>query len=111
MPQIRYKKSDLIKLISKKVKINKLHTLSVVNILIEEIITELKNNNKIIIRNFGYFIVNKLKPKKIKSIVNNKIKFVNSTYALRFRLYENIYNLIKQSVENEKKSKNNSICL
>jgi nucleoid DNA-binding protein len=54
--------------------------------LIEELIFELKNGNKIIIPNFGILEIKNLKPKKIKSIKTGKLKFAKKTKALRFSL-------------------------
>lgn len=80
--------------------IHKWHILSILNILIEEIIKDLKNGKNLHIKNFGYLSLNKLKPKKIISL-NSQTKFVKSTKSLRLRLSKHIYNFFKHQYINK----------
>lgn len=75
--------------------IHHLHIFSVINILIEEIIKELKADNKINIGNFGIFSIKTIKPKKIVSITNKEIKFVDRTKVLRFNIARKLLKIIK----------------
>jgi nucleoid DNA-binding protein len=75
--------------------IHHLHIFSVINILIEEIIIDLKSGKEIDIGNFGIFSLKELKPKKIISIINREIKFVDRTVALRFNIARKLTNLLK----------------
>lgn len=103
----RFTKNKLWGLVSKKLNysIHRLHILSIINILIDEMIKELKQGNEIKIPGFGTFTVNELKPKKIRSVVSKKIKFAQRTKSLRFRLSRTLSKyLSKRSVEEMKKS-------
>jgi nucleoid DNA-binding protein len=75
--------------------IHHLHIFSVINILIEEIIKELKSGNEIDIGNFGIFSIKELRPKKIISLTNREVKFVDRTKVLRFKIARKLTKLIK----------------
>lgn len=103
----RFTKNKLWALVSKKINhsIHRLHIISVINILIDEMIKELKRGNKIKIPGFGTFSINELKPKKIRSVVSKKIKFAQRTKSLRFRLSRNLSKYLStRSIEKMKKS-------
>lgn len=91
----KIKKYKLIQLVSKKIEysIHQLHILSVVNIFIEEMMKDLKNDKKIKIINFGTFELNKIKPKKIQNIITKKPQITKQTNALRFKLFRKISNI------------------
>jgi nucleoid DNA-binding protein len=104
---MRYNKKGLWKLIIKNAhsKIHRLHTISIINILIEEIVDELKSGNEIDIENFGTLKIKKIKPKKITTVNEKKIKFVKGIYLLRFVLPPHISKyLSKKSLEKLKGS-------
>lgn len=79
-------------MITKKINhsIHRLHVMSIISVLIDEMIKELKRGGEIKIPNFGTLKINNLKPKKIRSISTNKIKFAKRTKSLRFRLSKKI---------------------
>jgi nucleoid DNA-binding protein len=79
-------------MITKKINhsIHRLHVMSIISVLIDEMIKELKRGGEIKIPNFGTLKINDLKPKKIRSISTNKIKFAKRTKSLRFRLSKKI---------------------
>jgi len=87
-----YNKNSLWLMITKTINhsIHRLHVMSIISILIDEMIKELKNGKEIKIPNFGTLKVNDLKPKKIRSIATNKIKFARRTKSLRFKLTRKI---------------------
>ena len=85
---MKQNKTTLWKFVSKQInhKIHRLHVMSVVSILLEELIRELKLGNKINIGNFGTFELRELRPKKVRNIATKQIKFVGKTKALRLKL-------------------------
>lgn len=100
-------KSKLWALVCNKIgyTIHRLHVLSVINILIDEMIKELKSGKEIKIKNFGVVQLNILKPKKIRSVATNNIKFVKRTKSLRFRLARRLAKFLsRKSIEEMKKS-------
>ena len=74
------------------------HIFSVINILIDELIRELKSGKEISIKNFGVFKIKTLKPKKIISVRTGKVKFVERTKALRFVIAKRLTKLIRKSI-------------
>jgi nucleoid DNA-binding protein len=70
------------------------HVFSVINILIDELVKELRNDKEIHIGNFGRFKLVDLKPKKIINIATGKIKFVKKTKALRFKISKKLIKLL-----------------
>jgi len=88
-----------------KHSIHRLHVVSIMSILIEELIKDLMQGKDIKIPNFGTFRLKELKPKKIKNITTKEIKFARRTNALRFRLTRKLSRyLSKRSLEEMKKS-------
>jgi len=87
-----YNKKSLWLMITRKINhsIHRLHVMSIISILIDEMTKELKSGGEIKIPNFGTLRLNDLKPKKIRSISTNKIKFARRTKSLRFRLSKKI---------------------
>lgn len=88
-------KKDLWILISKSMnKIHRLHVLSIINILIDEMIKDLLAGKSIKIKNFGTFKLNSLKPKKIVNLLTNRVKFAQKTKSLRFRMSKSFYKIM-----------------
>ena len=91
--------------VSKKVEytVNKLHIFAIINILIDEMVKELKSGKSINIEGFGTFCINNLKPKKIRSVYSNKIKFAQKTKALRFKLSKDLEKyLVEKTIKDMK---------
>jgi nucleoid DNA-binding protein len=101
---MKINKKYILDEISKRLNqsIHKSHIRSIINILIEEIVKELKNGNDIIIKGFGNLSLKKLKVRKMISI-NNNIKFARRTKSLRFSLTRKISKLVKQWQEIQEK--------
>lgn len=101
-----HNKHSLWIMITKKIDhgVHRLHVASVVSILIDEMIKELKRGGSINIHNFGTFVLNDLKPKKIRSIHTNQIKFAKRTKALRFKLTRKIKRYLSRNSINEMKN-------
>jgi nucleoid DNA-binding protein len=85
-------KNKLRDIISRKIshKVHRIHILSIINILIDEMIKELKSGKDIKILGLGTFSLNDLKSKKIINVVSKKIKFTKRTKSLRFRLSKSL---------------------
>jgi nucleoid DNA-binding protein len=84
-----YTKRQLFQLVINKLKgkhIHKYHTISVINIFIDEMINELKSGNKIKIDNFATFQLNQLKPKMVWSYVSKKMMMGRAVKAMRIKL-------------------------
>jgi nucleoid DNA-binding protein len=107
----RYTKNKLWLLITKRINhsVHRLHVLSIISILIEEIIAELKSGKEVKISNFGTFRISKLKPKKIISVATKEVAFAKKTKALRFRLTRRLSKYL--SIKSLEKMKNSvEIC-
>jgi nucleoid DNA-binding protein len=103
--QKRISKYNFLKYVSKKsgYTIHKLHIFAIINILIDEMIKELKTGKPIKIEGFGTFHLNSLKPKKIRSVYSKKIKFAQKTKSLRFKLTKDLSKyLIEKSIKDMK---------
>lgn len=103
----KYNKQKLWWFITRRINhsVHRLHVISIINILIEELVKELRIGNEIKLPNFGIFKIKELKPKKIRNIATKDIKFVKRTKALRFRLSRKISKyLSNKSLEKMKNS-------
>jgi len=85
-------KKIIVGLVSKKLNglINSYHVFSVINIFIDELVRELKNNNKVVIHNFATFEMIDIKSKVIKRVSDGKSKITVPSRALRLRLARKI---------------------
>lgn len=102
-----YSKTDLWHMVAKRINhnVHRLHVISIITILIEEIIKDLKLGKEVKIPNFGILRLKDLKPKKIRSISTKEIKFVKRTKSLRFRLSRNLSKYLStRSLEQMKNS-------
>lgn len=90
----RIDKYKLFNLVFQKLNIHRLHVFSVLNILIDELIKELRTGNSIKINNFGEFKLKSIKPKKIRNIATGQIKFIKTTKVLRFKLADKLVKLL-----------------
>jgi nucleoid DNA-binding protein len=104
---MKYNKKTLWRLIVKNAnkKVHSLHIISILNILIEEIVKELKLGNNIEIKNFGTLKVNKIKPKKILAVNTREITFIKSIKLLRFTLSKEIAKYLSNKSIEDMKSK------
>lgn len=95
----KYDKKKLYSLIARNINfsIHKLHIISIIGILIDELSKDLLLGNKINIPNFGILRLNDIKTKKIISILTKEIRFTKRTKALRLKLTKKIskYLLVK----------------
>ena len=100
-------KSTLWVLITKKINysVHRLHVRTIVRILIEELIKDLKQGKEIKIINFGIFKLKDLKPKKIRSVSTKKIKFVKRTKSLRLKLTRTISKYLSNKSLEEMKNR------
>ncbi len=76
--------SQISKNINRKININ--HINSVVNLLCEYMVNELKQNKKIEITNFGTFALSPRHPRKYFNVVKQKISFSEGNVLLKFKL-------------------------
>jgi nucleoid DNA-binding protein len=90
-------KLKIVAFVSRKLEntIAYFHIFSVINILVEELIIELKTKREIKIPNFGTFRLKSLKPKKIKSVVNNQTILTKPSNSVKFKLSRNIIRYLK----------------
>lgn len=86
--KVYLKKRDIFNLTFKhfRGKINKLHVISVLSLLVEEIIDGLNSGKGINIPNFGEFTITKFNPKRIKMFKNDFFVLSKAYNALRFRI-------------------------
>lgn len=91
-----YNKSNLINLVANEIdgQIHKMHIISIINILIEEICNDLLAGKEVKIKNFGTFRLSGLKSKKIISVISKEPKFTKKSSSLRFRMARKFYNYI-----------------
>lgn len=62
------------------------HTLTIINLLLEELITSIFNQQEINIGNFGVFFVQKMKDKKHHDFQSKTIKYAKGNSYIRFKL-------------------------
>lgn len=87
-----------LKLLNKKYLLNKMHTISVLSILVDEMIKELKENKIINIPGFGKFIVRELKQRSVIS-VNTGLPVLTKKYnALRFVLDKKLHRTLTKEI-------------
>lgn len=87
---------------NKKNKVNQYHTLSIINLLIDEMMLCLKNNNPINIGNFGCFEIKKLKPQKYSNYFTKVISIKDNNYLLTFTMDHNLKKMIISNLDKEK---------
>ena len=104
---MKISKRKLSTLVAKELKgiVHSLHILSVINILIDEIVKELKNGNSIKIINFGTLSLKNMKPKKFLDLSTRKILWSKQYKTLRFKLTKKISKIMKISVCEENQEK------
>jgi len=66
------------------------HVLSVITILFEEILVDLKAGKSIEIFNFGTLSLKKMKPRRYHNVVSRQLTYANGHYVLRFSLSNKI---------------------
>jgi nucleoid DNA-binding protein len=93
---MKYNKQNLVRFIATKLnnQINKFHILSVINILIDEMLNDLKSGKEVKITNFGTFSIKGLKSKQIRNVVSKKLINNSSVKSLRFSLSKKLSKLI-----------------
>jgi nucleoid DNA-binding protein len=96
-PTKNIQKLKIVAFVSRRLRksIGYFHILSVINILVEELIVELKIKREIKIPNFGTFRLKPLKPKRIKSVVSEKTILTKPSNSLRFKLSRNVIRYLK----------------
>lgn len=100
---MKINKHKLISYIQKDIDyaVSRIHLVSIISILIEELLAEIRNKKKLNIKNFGTFRISELMPRKIRSIKTGQIKFVRKVKILRFRLSKGISKYILKSGNND----------
>lgn len=93
-------KTKLIKIICKELNnsITYFHILSVINIFIEELITEIEKKKIIKVPNFGKFKLKQMKSKKIINVLTNKPQQTAPSSVLRFTLTKKLRTYLKRIV-------------
>jgi nucleoid DNA-binding protein len=83
--------------VNKKINhlINHAHVLSVISILFEEILKDLKDGKQIKIRNLGTLILQRTKPRKYYNVVFQQIMQSESHQILRFKLATPIHKILR----------------
>lgn len=87
-------KRDLWRYVNKKIKgnIHHYHVISVISILFDEIIKDLKADKPIKITNFGTLVLKNLKQRKYYDINHREVRISNKRRILKFSLSRNIKN-------------------
>lgn len=75
---------------------------SVITILFEEILTDLKNNKEIKINNFGTLSLDQLKPRMHYDIVRNEVRLAKGYKILRFFLAQPFKKKLCQELDLDK---------
>lgn len=97
MKHSNIQKLDFVKLIGKEINYSLpyFHIYSVVNLLVQELITELIEIGQVQIINFGSFRIVPLAIKKIKRVNNQQVITTQPTNALRLKLSNQLVKFIK----------------
>jgi|ERR1700722_2592493 len=92
----RYNKRKLWTLLIKELNhfVHSSHIYSVLNILIEEMISDLVSGKNIKIINFGSFSLKELKPRRYLDLATRRFKISGPSKALRFKISRNISKFI-----------------
>lgn len=84
-------------------KINKsihhAHVMSVINILLDEVITELISSKKIKIGNFGNFVIKKLNPRKHFNVFTKQYEMSKGNKIVRFELNKKIRKFLIKNLD------------
>lgn len=80
----------------------KQHIHSVVELFVEEFIAEILSKKRILINNFGYFIVQKFAPRRHFDVWSKKMTMSEGNNRLKFYLYQKISHAITSSLDLEK---------
>lgn len=65
--------------------------LTIINALFREIIDRFKNGDRIELRGFGIFYVQKRKPRKFSDPQTGEIKYSKGSKQLKFKMSENLH--------------------
>lgn len=97
-------KYKLWKYVNKKVNriVNRFHVLSVISILFEEMITDLKNNKKVKIFNFGEFELKKTPTRNFFNVFTRQMYTSGGFRLLKFKLNSKVRKKILSHLDVEK---------
>lgn len=98
---INLDKSQICRFISDRTKVPFKDVESIINILLEEIVRELKSDRKVKIQNFGAFELFQTKQHRIFNIHTNEHDVVESKKRLRFSLDRKLASFLSNFVKLE----------
>ena len=84
--------------------VHNLHIFTVISILIDEILKDLKDGKEIRIVNFGVLKIEKTKPKKFKDVKTGKIEMSKGNNKLIFRLSRHLKKFVVEKKDEELKN-------
>lgn len=87
--------------------INHLHVLSVISILFEEMIEDLKKGKEIKIHNFGTLSLQKNKPRQYHDVRYKQVMLSEARHLLRFKLASPIRKKLRSLLDIDKTFKDN----
>jgi nucleoid DNA-binding protein len=90
---------DIVKEICKRTKIHKSHISNVIAIMVDEIVSDIKDGKTIRIDNLFSFLLKKSKPRKYHNVIEDVMRISSGKLYIKIKLQNKIKKIIKEAYQ------------